>query len=584
MLNKLNYIFSKKQKMKLVFILILIIIGSFMELMGVTVFLPFVDIIMDSTVIETNETLTFFYSLFKFGEIKQFIVFLAIMIALVYIVKAIYLSLMQNTILKFSYNMRMNMATRLLTTYISEPYTFHLNKNSAEIQRSLQIDTNQFMLLVNAALQLLAEIAVCIVLGAYLFHTSHSMTVVVVGLLAICVGGYFVLSKKVSLKLGQQNQEYNGKLIQWINQSFGGIKEVKILERENYFVSKYKENYVKLIKGARINELLVAIPKYIIETVCISGLLLAIIIKLYFGQRDDTAFFITQLTAFAVASIRLLPSVGKINAYVNNILYCKPSLDLIYNDFREIEGHEFDSVSDEEREEFSFEESIKIKDITYRYPNTDKDVLHNVSLVVPKGKTVAFIGSSGAGKTTLADIVLGLLQPQQGEVLVDNWSIYAHMSAWHKKMGYIPQTIYLSDDNIRNNIAFGIEEEKIDDKAVEQALKKAQLYDFVQSLPDKLNTFVGDRGIRLSGGQRQRIGIARALYHDPDVLVLDEATSALDNETEQAVMEAIESLQGLKTMIIIAHRLTTIRNADLIYEVENGKVSLREKEEVFKLE
>ena len=326
------------------------------------------------------------------------------------------------------------------------------------------------------------------------------------------------------------------------------------------------------------------IPKYIIETVCISGLLIAIIIKLYFGQRDDTAFFITQLTAFAVASIRLLPSVGKINAYVNNILYCKPSLDLIYNDFREIEGHEFDSISDEEREEFSFEESIKIKDITYRYPNTDKDVLHNVSLVVPKGKTVAFIGSSGAGKTTLADIVLGLLQPQQGEVLVDNWSIYAHMSAWHKKMGYIPQTIYLSDDNIRNNIAFGIEEEKIDDKAVEQAIKKAQLYDFVQSLPDKLNTFVGDRGIRLSGGQRQRIGIARALYHDPDVLVLDEATSALDNETEQAVMEAIESLQGLKTMIIIAHRLTTIRNADLIYEVENGKVSLREKEEVFKLE
>ena len=169
-------------------------------------------------------------------------------------------------------------------------------------------------------------------------------------------------------------------------------------------------------------------------------------------------------------------------------------------------------------------------------------------------------------------------------MLVDNWSIYAHMSAWHKKMGYIPQTIYLSDDNIRNNIAFGIEEEKIDDKAVEQAIKKAQLYDFVQSLPDKLNTFVGDRGIRLSGGQRQRIGIARALYHDPDVLVLDEATSALDNETEQAVMEAIESLQGLKTMIIIAHRLTTIRNADLIYEVENGKVSLREKEEVFKLE
>ena len=461
---------------------------------------------------------------------------------------------MQNAILKFSYSTRMNLATRLLVTYMSEPYTFHLSKNTAELQRALQVDANQFMTLLSSSLQLIAELAVVIVLGLFLFDTSHSMTVVVVGLLIICVGGYLVLSKKISIKLGEQNQRYNSKLIQWINQSLGGIKEVKVLEREDYFISSYKENYKKLIKGARINELLVAIPKYIIETVCIVGLLAAIVFKIYFGRRE-IASFIPQLAAFAVAAFRLLPSVGKINAYINSILYCKPSLDLIYRDFKDIEGHE--NQKEKTKEDFRkyvFNQEIRINKISYCYPGTENDVIHDVSFCIPKGKTVAFIGSSGAGKTTTADIILGLLVPQNGEIMVDDWDVIDHMSCWHRMLGYIPQSIYLSDDTICNNIAFGIKEEEIDIKAVTDALKKAQLFDFINTLPEGINTFVGDRGVRLSGGQRQRIGIARALYHNPDVLVLDEATSALDNETEQAVMESIDNLKGIKTMIIIAHR------------------------------
>lgn len=340
--------------------------------------------------------------------------------------------------------------------------------------------------------------------------------------------------------------------------------------------------YKRLIKGAKNNEILAAIPKYIVETVCMVGMLIAIIIKMYFGRNDFQAF-VVQLSAFAVAAFRLLPSVGKLNAYINSVMYSKSSLDLIYRDLKEIENCKMiDFKERKEVEEWNLENKIELKNIAYHYPDSNKLVLSDVSFSIKKGETIALIGSSGAGKTTLADILLGLLQPVKGTILVDGKNIYDNMDAWHRMLGYIPQTIYLSDDTIRNNIAFGIREEDIDDDAINDALKKAQLYDFVQTLDKGLDTFVGDRGVRLSGGQRQRIGIARALYYNPEILILDEATSALDNETESAVMEAIESLKGMKTMVIIAHRLTTLKNADVIYEVGDGKVWKRNKSDVIK--
>lgn len=581
MLHKLRYVFSRKDKIKLAGVFILILVGSFIELLGVSVFMPFIQVIMDPSVIETNLFLGIINDIFHLTSLEMFLAVLAAIIVLVYIVKNVYLVFMQKAIINFSYNTRMRLATRLLTTYMNEPYTFHLSKNIAELQRSLQVDANQFMSLVSTSLQIIAEIMVCIVLGIYLFDTSHSMTVVVVGLLIICVGTFAYVSKKIALKLGMKNQYYNSKLIQWINQALGGIKEVKVLHREDYFISEYKENYKKLIKGAKTNEMIATIPKYIIETVSIVGILIAIIVKIFWGRREVTAF-IPQLSVFAIAAFRLLPSTGKLNSYFNTIVYSLPSLDLIYHDLKEIEsctGRETEKKKTDEKRKLKKE--IKINDIVYSYPNTDTNVINHVSLVIPKGKTIALVGSSGAGKTTLADIILGLLPPQEGDILIDNWSVYENLDIWHNMLGYIPQSIYLSDDSIRNNIAFGIKEADIDDNAVLQALKKAQLLDFVEKLPDGLNTFVGDRGVRLSGGQRQRIGIARALYHNPDILVLDEATSALDNETEQAVMEAIESLQGVKTIIIIAHRLTTIRNADIILEVNDGQVRKKNKKDIF---
>lgn len=580
MIQKFRYIFSRADKFKLVGLVVLMIIGSVLELLAVAVFNPFIEVMMQTSSIADDSFLQFFFQHTNIDSVEGYLIALSFIIAVIYVVKNVYLTFEQNAILSFSYRTRMNLATRLLTTYMNEPYTFHLSKNIAEMQRCLQTDTSQFMSLINSCLQLAVEFVTCLALGVYLFHTSHSITVLIGLLLGLCVFIFFIISKKVSSKLGRQNEFYNAKLFQWINQSLGGIKEVKILQREKYFIDSYRTNYKKVIWGARVNELLAAVPKYIVETVAIVGLVLAIIVKLLFGH-GALETFVPQMAVFAVAAFRLLPSVGKINAYVNNVMYTKASLDMIYQDLCEIEKNKPIEVEWEGKtENWKFMKGVFAEHITYHYPDSDTEVLHDITLEIPKGKTVALIGPSGAGKTTLADIILGLLPPVSGVVRMDDKNIYENLRSWRQKLGYIPQSIYLSDDTIRNNVAFGIYEDQIDDDAIWKALEKAQLKDFMQGLEKGLDTYVGDRGVRLSGGQRQRIGIARALYHDPEILVLDEATSALDSSTEQAVMESIESLQGLKTMVIIAHRLTTIKNADLIYEVVEGKVIQRKKEDI----
>ena len=580
MIQKFRYIFSRADKFKLVGLVVLMIIGSVLELLAVAVFNPFIEVMMQTSSIADDSFLQFFFQHTNIDSVEGYLIALSFIIAVIYVVKNVYLTFEQNAILSFSYRTRMNLATRLLTTYMNEPYTFHLSKNIAEMQRCLQTDTSQFMSLINSCLQLAVEFVTCLALGVYLFHTSHSITVLIGLLLGLCVFIFFIISKKVSSKLGRQNEFYNAKLFQWINQSLGGIKEVKILQREKYFIDSYRTNYKKVIWGARVNELLAAVPKYIVETVAIVGLVLAIIVKLLFGH-GALETFVPQMAVFAVAAFRLLPSVGKINAYVNNVMYTKASLDMIYQDLCESEKNKPIEVEWEGKtENWKFMKGVFAEHITYHYPDSDTEVLHDITLEIPKGKTVALIGPSGAGKTTLADIILGLLPPVSGVVRMDDKNIYENLRSWRQKLGYIPQSIYLSDDTIRNNVAFGIYEDQIDDDAIWKALEKAQLKDFVQGLEKGLDTYVGDRGVRLSGGQRQRIGIARALYHDPEILVLDEATSALDSGTEQAVMESIESLQGLKTMVIIAHRLTTIKNADLIYEVVEGKVIQRKKEDI----
>ena len=580
--NEIFYIFSKNEKVQLVLLLVMIIVGSFLELLGVAMFSPFISVIMDQSQIKTSKYLAFFYTKGGFKDNISFLTFLAVCIIIIYILKNAYLVIEKNAVYKFSYKNQMRISGRLLNVYMHEPYSFHLKKNVAVLQRTLQEDTDLFTKVVIYAMDLISEIVVVVILGVYLFQVSHSIAVCVLTLLIVCVLGFTTLSKKYAKKMGKECQEYKGKLYQWMNQALGGIKEVKVLGCEEYFEDSYNKYFSRYVRDSRLTKMMSETPRYIVEAVSMSGMLVAVIVKLSYGQKS-IAEFIPQFAVFAVAAMRLLPSVGRINQYYTNMMYAMPSVDLIYHDLLDVQM--FDAENDKEDiAEWKLSEMIRVSHVSYRYSDSDRNVLDDVSFDIKKGETVAFIGPSGAGKTTMADVILGLLTPQYGHVYADNLDIHKNVRMWHKDVGYIPQTIYLSDDTIRNNIAFGVAEDKIDNDSITLALKQAQLYDFVVNLPDGIDTYVGDRGVRLSGGQRQRIGIARALYHNPQVLILDEATSALDNETETSVMEAIDDLHGEKTLIVIAHRLTTIRNADIIYEIKDGKAERKNKAEVLKID
>lgn len=579
MIRQLAYIFKRRDKLKIFVLFIMALIGSLLECVGVSIFMPFVNVLMDTSEIHTNEYLSFLYNRFSFHTDQGFLTVMAGVIMLIFVAKNLYMILQKYAIYRFSYNTQMKISTRLLKAYMSEPYTFHLNKNVSVLQRSMQEDSELFTRAIIHFMELVVEVMVCIALGSYLLYVSKSITVIIVSLLIICIGTFTFTARKYARGYGKKCQGYKAKIYQWMNQALGGIKEIKILNRESYFIRSYESYFKKFAKGQRINRLLGVMPKYIVEMVSISGMLFAIMIKMNYGRKDIVEF-IPQLAAFAVAAFRLLPAVGRINEHVTDIMYASSSIELVYNDLKAIEDIQKQDTA-EENGEWSFEKEVVIKNVCYHYPNVDENVLEYASFTIKKGQTVALIGESGAGKTTMADIILGLLEPQYGKIKADGMDVFRNMDAWHSEIGYIPQMIYLSDDTVRNNVAFGIEDAEIDDEAVIEALRKAQLLEFVDGLSDGIKTMVGDRGIRLSGGQRQRIGIARALYCDPQILVLDEATSALDNDTESAVMEAIENLRGEKTIIIIAHRLTTIQNADEIYAVEGRKLVRKSKEEVF---
>ena len=580
MLKKVNDILTDKERRKLAFLTIAVIVGSILELFGVTVFMPFSSVLVDTSKIHSNRYLNWLYTELGFSDEMKFVVLLAVGIIIVYIVKNLYLAWEKNAVYEYSFSVQRRLSLDLLRAYMNEPYTFFLSKNTASLQRAVLDDTDSFTKGIFHAMELMAEVLICIILMIYLLFVSKSITLIVIGVMGISLFIFTSLAKKQSNRIGRENQIYKKDMYQEVSQSLGGVKEIKILGREENFIDKFDYTISKYVHGLKIIKLISIYPKYFVEASSICGVLAAVIFKIYFGHGSlDT--FLPQMTVFAIAAFRLLPSVGRINEHYSAVVYAEPSLDLICHDLNDVKEAEEEKKSEYVDKDWKMRNQILVKNISYCYPDKEDDVLSNVSFSIPKGKTIAFIGQSGAGKTTMADIILGLLKPQKGHIYADDIDIFKNRQTWQRNIGYIPQTIFLSDDTIKNNIAFGIDEKDIDDDAVNEAMRKAQIYDFVQDLEDGVNTYVGDRGIRISGGQRQRIGIARALYYNPEVLVLDEATSSLDNDTEKAVMESIDSLHGQKTMLIIAHRLSTIRNVDAIFEVTGGKIIERSQSEVF---
>ena len=416
-----------------------------------------------------------------------------------------------------------------------------------------------------------------VLLAVTLTALAPQMILTVAALLIVTLMVIKWVLKPIMRQAGIENQDYYSGLYKWIEEAVMGIKEIKIANKENYFITEYGkcgEGYVNAVQRYNIFN---ATPRLLIETVCMAGPILYLIGMILSGQ--DVTSMVSQIGAFGVAAMRLLPSANRINNYQTQISYFEPFFMGVSDNLQE-EIHDKNVEYDPEVyrrkknvEKLPLTDRIVLDDIVYKYPNSDALIFNHAHMEIPAGTSVGIVGTSGAGKTTIVDIMLGLLQLQSGRILADGVEVREHYESWLKNIGYIPQTIFMIDSTIRKNVAFGYADEDIDDEKVWAALKKARLDEFVKGLPEGLDTGIGERGIRISGGQRQRIGIARALYEDPEVLVLDEATSALDNDTEAAIMESINSLHGHKTLVIIAHRLQTIEKCDMVYRVENGEIA-----------
>ncbi len=573
---KISYIFTKRQKKQLLGMIAILIGEAILELTGVISIYPFIAVMLSPEMIHTNKMLSYFYDALGVKSNNEFFVWIAIALIGVYVVKNLFNAFAYYARNAFVFDNQREIGVRLMKSYMAEPYSFFLEKNSSVLMRGVGTDVNQFFQLVMQCLIMLSSCLMMVIFGAFLLYTDFILSMSMIIVMFLFVTLFVRWNKARSLRYGKQSQECSAKQGQWLMQAFGGIKEIKILKREQYFVDNYSGYYGSYIHVQKIFSFLNQIPHLVLEIFCVIVLLLMIAFRILNGE--DVAIFVPKLSVFAMALFRLFPRISVVNGCINQIIFNYPYMDHVYEDLKMSEEHKYtrEVLEEEGRKEdaLTFEDEIRLENIHYMYPNTEVEILSGINMNIRKGQAVAFVGPSGAGKTTLADVILGILEVSEGTILCDGKDIRKHAGEWADKLGYIPQTIFLSDDTIRNNVAFGIVVDEGEDEKIWAALEQAQLKEFVESLPEGLDTKIGERGVRLSGGQRQRIGIARALYTNPEILVLDEATSALDNETEQAVMESIEHLLGHKTMIIIAHRITTVRNCDAIYRVNDKNIEL----------
>lgn len=563
-------VFNKSQKRKLVFITIIIFIGGFVELLGVSSILPFIELILDTDGMMQNEYIRMFCDYTGITDPNAVIVCVAIGIVIIFILKNIYVVFQAKMQYEFSYFGLRDLRCRMMDEYLHQNYRFHVEHNSAELIRNVNSDCNMFYSTVLNFLQLITELVVCAMIGVYLIMQDPLIALGVVASMAFFMFVFMKKMRRIFDKMGAAYRVYDAGMIKWMQQSFGGVKEIKIADKEDYFRDNFKKTASDLAKNQATNGIYNSFPKPVMETLCIGSLMILVAIRVCMGT--DPAKFVSTLSVFALGAFRLLPSINKLSGHIGVIMYDKAAVSAVYKELGQINQTERKTSG----VPMKFEKAIEVKNLTFQYEDAEKAVLQNISLDVPKNKSVAFIGPSGAGKTTTVDLILGVLTPNSGAITVDGVDIHENMGGWHDKIGYIPQVIYMLDDTIRNNIAFGVPAEQIKDEDVWAALEDAQLKEYVEKLEKGLDTVIGEMGVKLSGGQRQRIGIARALYRKPEVLVLDEATSALDNETETAVMQAIDSLQGKMTLLIIAHRLTTIKNCHIVYEIKDGKVERKE--------
>ncbi len=572
-LKKMAQLLDKKQKRFMVLLLFMMLIGAVLEAFSVAVIVPVISIVIDSDAFAQEGLVNTLYRMSGLHSEKVFAVSVMVILIVAFVLKNLYLLIQQKFTYNFVYTNQFRTSERMMRNYLRRGYEFYLNADTAVVQRSITSDVNNMYALILAVLQLVSEGIVFLALVIYSVATEPVMSLLIAALLCVTLLAVKVILKPIMYKAGQDNQNYYSGLFKWISQTVTGIKEVKIGGKEKYFVDAYcacGKGYVDAVQKYTLYN---NIPRLLIETMCVAGIVIYFIV-IYLMNLTSTDVFAT-VTLLGVLLVRLMPCANRINNQLNNISYFEPFFMGVSDNLQdEIDENKVDmSVFEVPREKLEVKKEIVMEGISYHYPNTEKWVLKDASMTIPVGQAIGIVGSSGAGKSTIVDVMLGLLELKSGKILADGRNVLEkdNYRKWLKNIGYIPQTIFMLDDTIRRNVAFGVPDEEIDEERIRKVLKDAKLDEFVNSLPDGLDTGIGERGVRLSGGQRQRIGIARALYEDPEVLVLDEATSALDNDTEKAIMDSINSLHGNKTLVIIAHRLQTIEKCDAVYRIEDGK-------------
>ena len=565
--KKVNYLLSVSQKRQLILIGVLLLIGMVFEMAGLGVLIPALGIMLNSNIANDYPRIRPYLEMFGNPSQIELVIWGMMFLVFVYLIKAIFLAFLSWKQNKFSADMAADLSRKLFTGYLRQSYAFHLERNSAQLLRNVQTEINLFNAVAQSVIALTTEFSLIIAVAAMLIFIEPIGATVVMSFLVMTALIFHRITKNYLLNWGLKRQVNDGLMNQHLLQGLGGVKDVKLLGREENFVSEYSSHNIARFKILAKQNTLGQLPRLYLELLAVIGL--AGLVVLMVMQNKSLELLLPTLGIFVASAFRMIPSFNRIMGAMQQIRYAQPVVTLLYDEFKMIRSNVLNS---QVSRKINFKNDIVVSKVYFKYNNANSNALDGINITIKKGESVGFIGPSGSGKSSLVDIILGLLYPNEGKILVDGININENFRGWQDEIGYVPQTIYLTDDSLRRNIAFGIADHEIDDEAVKRSLKAAQLDDFIWNLKEGLDTFVGERGVRLSGGQRQRIGIARALYHDPPILVLDEATSALDSNTEAGVMDAVNALHGNKTLIIVAHRLSTVEGCDRLYRLDHGKV------------
>jgi ABC-type multidrug transport system fused ATPase/permease subunit len=567
---------DRGERWQLALLLVLAMFNGLAQVAGVGSIMPFIGVLTNPGLLEENALLRWTHQQFGAPSANTFLVMLGAVVLVTFVLSNVLIAFTQWFTYKFSRWNQYRLSLRLFDAYLRKPYVYHIQHNSADAGKNIlteaQTFTQQILL---AGLQALAFSVSALFISVFLVWLNVLVAAIAIGVIGGAYGVVYLALRRRLQRLGRSRLRANTARFKAASEAFGAIKEIKVAGNEMTFLDRYAVESKRFADAMAAHQIMRNLPQYLIEIVGMGSVLMMVVLLMAMGY--ETTAITPLVGVYIVAGYRLFPAFQRVYQGVSGLRANTPVVDALYADLADTAMDQDDSGANamEPLEKLPFRKALELEDVTFTYPGAEHPAVTGVTITIPCGTSVAFVGETGAGKTTLADVIIGLLRPQKGSIIVDGVDLTEeNLGRWRANLGYVPQHIYLLDDTVARNIAFGVPEPQINPAALERAARIANIHDFViNELPQGYDTVVGERGIRLSGGQRQRIGIARALYHDPELLVLDEATSALDNATEDAVQKAIEQAAQAKTLIIIAHRLTTVRNCDLVYVLKKGHLA-----------